>query len=47
MTRLSMNDLEALAFETGAPIEVDDAEGIAVLTRGREVFYAQLEPVTP
>jgi hypothetical protein len=46
MTRLTMEALETLAFAKRRVIEIDDELGIAILTIGREKFYASL-PATP
>lgn len=46
MKRLTMEALETLAYARRRAIEVDDQLGIAVLTIGRDKFYASL-PATP
>lgn len=52
MKRLTMRDLERMAFaHPGTKIEVDEANGVAVLQlgRGRATYYARLadEPAEP
>lgn len=42
MKRLTPDALEALAFAERRLIEFDDEQGIAVLTVGRETFYADI-----
>jgi hypothetical protein len=40
MKRLSSDALEALAYAKHRPIEFDAEENIAVLTVGRDTYYA-------